>query len=363
MPRINGFSKKKSMYLLVILVSISFLGCQQKNKSEMVEFKVPVSVEDVVLQDIQDLVIATGTVRAPEVITLNVEIDGTLEIIKGKKGRLAEGDEVKAGTLIARITGEDVRLTANVEMNKNKLGIAEKNLNAAKLMFEKKYLSVSEYGRYQSLYEDARHDYETSRHSEFISNLRSPMDGVILTLAREKGQPMANGQLVKRGQMIAQIASLKSLVVDVDIVGKNITQVRPDLPAKASYHAWDGREFDGHVIRLSPTINEKTRALRAEVEISNDEGLLRPGMFVEVAIIVEKREQVVTIPRYSLTQRGGRRVAFVVNGERVEQRNLELGLDDGKFVEVRKGLKVGEKVVVLGLETLSDQMPVRITAR
>jgi membrane fusion protein, multidrug efflux system len=363
MPQINEFSITRRMLLLVIFVCLFCLGCQQKKKPEVVEFKIPVTVEEVARQDIEDLFIATGTVRAPEIITLNVEIDGALQIAKGRKGRLAEGDAVKAGELIARIIGEDVRLTANIEVAKKKLEIAKRNLDAANIVFERKFLSIADYGSYRSQYEDALHDYDTSKYNEDSSSLITPIDGIILTLARNKGQPMANGQLVKQGQMIAQIASLKSLLVDVDIVGKDIARVRPGLPVKASYHAWDGRRFDGHVLRLSPTIDEKTRALRAEVEISNSDGLLRPGMFVEVALIAEKREQVAVIPRYSLTQRGGRRVVFVVNGERVEQRNLELGLDNGKFVEVRKGLNVGEKVVVLGLETLADQMPVRITAQ
>jgi multidrug efflux pump subunit AcrA (membrane-fusion protein) len=62
-----------------------------------------------------------------------------------------------------------------------------------------------------------------------------------------------------------------------------------------------------------------------------------------------------------LTERGGRRVVFVIEGQRAVQREVVLGLGDDDIVEVRSGLELGDSVVVLGLETLTDQMPVRVT--
>jgi RND family efflux transporter MFP subunit len=117
------------------------------------------------------------------------------------------------------------------------------------------------------------------------------------------------------------------------------------------------------VLRLAPTIDPKTRAVRAEVEIRNLDGLLRPGMFVEVVLIGERREQVPVVPRRALTDRGGKRVVFVLRGQRVAQQEVTLGLGDDVLVEVREGVQVGDRVVVRGLETLTDQMQVRVTGQ
>jgi RND family efflux transporter MFP subunit len=115
------------------------------------------------------------------------------------------------------------------------------------------------------------------------------------------------------------------------------------------------------VLRLAPTVDPRTRALRAEVEIDNGGGDLRPGMFVEVTLIGERREEVLVIPRRAMTDRGGRRVVFVLRGQRVSRQDVTLGLGDDEFVEVREGLEAGDRVVVRGLETLTDQMLVRVT--
>ena len=103
--------------------------------------------------------------------------------------------------------------------------------------------------------------------------------------------------------------------------------------------------------------------MRAEVEVENSEQSLRPGMFVEVTLIGERRENVPVVPRSAVTDRGGRRVVFVVAGQRVALREVTLGLGDDTFVEVRRGLETGERIVVRGLETLTDQMLVRVTNR
>ena len=114
--------------------------------------------------------------------------------------------------------------------------------------------------------------------------------------------------------------------------------------------------------RLAPTLDPLTRTLRAEVLIGNREGLLRPGMFVEVTIIAERREGVTVVPREAVTERGGRKVVFVLRGQKVSRREVALGLGDDDLVEVRQGLEAGERIVVRGLETLTDDMRVRVVS-
>lgn len=349
-------------YLGFTLLTIIFVnGCQQQSDNSSFEFRVPVTVTDVGVENVEEIVAATGTLRAPELIKLTVMTGGLLQIEKGDKGQLAEGDHVKAGDLIASITGEDVRLAAKLKLAKQRLEEAKRNLEATKALFERNVVSAKDLERDKTAYEDAKLEFETSIHSDNRNKIVSPIDGVILKLGRDDGQLMANGQLVNPGQVIAEIAPLESLIADIDLVGKDVSRIKPGLDARVHYYAWQDKKFTGQVLRLAPTIKEDTRTIKAEVRVENKDLLLKPGMFVEVSIIAEKRELVPVIPRQSLTLRGGRRVVFVLNGQRVEQRLVELGLGDTNKVEIRKGVNIGEKVVVLGIETLTDQMPVRVT--
>jgi multidrug efflux pump subunit AcrA (membrane-fusion protein) len=84
-------------------------------------------------------------------------------------------------------------------------------------------------------------------------------------------------------------------------------------------------------------------------------------MFIEASIIAERREEVLVVPRESVTERDGRRVVFVIEGQKVSQREVVVGLGDDRIVEIRQGVGPDDRVVVRGLETLTDEAKVRVT--
>ena len=340
-------------------------GCTPQGAQQEVEFRVPVAVEEVGVATLEDRIVTTGTLRPPEVVTLSVLDNGVLEINRGRDGRrLAEGDAVKAGDEIARIVGEDLRIAARRTAAQRAYDAARAELEATREIYARGLINKTMLDTIESKYEVAKIDFERSRRTEDRNRMVTPIDGVLLKLARDENeQLLANGQLVSLGQIVAQIAPLDPLIADVDLIGDDIAAVRVGLEARARYHAWDDKLFPGKVLRLAPSVDQRTRALRAEVEIGNAEQHLRPGMFVEVTLIGERRENVPVVPRSAVVDRGGRRVVFVLASQRVAMRDVTLGLGDDVFVEVRRGLEVGERVVVRGLETLTDQMLVRVTNR
>ncbi len=337
-------------------------ACAPGTDEQAVEFRVPVSVEEVGVATLEDRIVTTGTLRTPELVTLSALDTGLLEINESPAGpRFAEGDLVSAGDEIARIVGEEVRIAARMAAARQAYEAARSELEANRELFERGLVEQTTLDAAESAFEDAKIEYERARRTEDRNRLVTPIDGVILKLARDDdGQLMANGQLVNPGQVVAQVAPLDPLIADVDLVGEDIAAVRVGLEARARYHAWEKRLFTGEVLRLAPTVDPRTRALRAEVEIDNPKRLLRPGMFVEVTMIGERRENVPVVPRRALTLRGGRRVVFVLRSQRVARQAVQLGLGDDELVEVREGVEPGDRVVVRGHETLTDQMRVRV---
>jgi RND family efflux transporter MFP subunit len=350
---------------LVTLVAVFAGACDAPNEAQTVEFRVPVTVEEVGAATLEDRIVTTGTLRAPEVVALNSLDAGVLEINPGPSGRrFAEGDFVSAGQEIARIVGEDVRLAARTVAARSAYQAALAELEANRALLERGLINQATVDNVESSFESARLELDRSLRTEDRNRLVTPIDGVIVKLARDAdGQLMANGQLINPGQLVAQISPLSTLIADIDVIGEDIATIRVGLEARARYYAWDEEIFPGHVLRLAPVVDARTRALRAEVEIENADMRLRPGMFVEVELIAERREDVPVIPRVAVTDRGGRRVVFVLNGQRVQRREVRLGLGDDVQVEVLEGLSPGERIVVRGLETLGDEMPVRVTGQ
>jgi RND family efflux transporter MFP subunit len=347
--------------LLAVLAMLA--GCASQPDDQQIEFRVPVFVRDVGTGSVEDRVVATGSLRAPEAIALTPDNAGILVVARNSRGRrLAEGDRVQAGQTIAEITGEDIRLAAGTEASWQRYQTAKRDYEAMLTAHKDGIVSDMDLRQAESAVADAKMEWDRSQHTENRSKLTTPISGVILHLARdENGLPIADGQLVAAGVTVAQVAPTGNLVADVDIVGPDIARIREGLTARIRHHAWEDHPFTGRVIRLAPTLDAATRTLRTEVTVNNEEGLLRPGMFVEVTMIAERREEVPVVPREAVTERGGRKVVFVLKGQRVERREVAIGLGDDEIVEIRQGLETGERIVVRGLETLTDGTRVRVS--
>jgi membrane fusion protein (multidrug efflux system) len=352
---------RRIIFLFVLGAVSTLAGCGGQSNDQQVEFRVPVFVQAVRTGTVEDRVIATGSLRSPEVITLRADTGGVFQIARNANGRrLSEGDRVEAGDSIGVITGEEVRLAAATEATRQRHDSAQRDYESKKRLYDEGLLSEEAFRMVETSLAEAKIEWDRSLLTEARSRLVTPISGVVLRLARDdEGTPVADGQLITQGYVVAQIAPTGNLIADVDLVGMDVARVRPGMPARVRHHAWEGDDFDGRVLRLAPTLDPLTRTLRAEVAIENAGGRLRPGMFVEVTLIAERREDVLVVPREAVAERGGRKVVFVLNGQKVSRREVGLGLGDDEIIEIRQGVEPGERVVIRGLETLTDGTSVR----
>ena len=344
-----------------VLVGLA-AACAPPPGNVQVEFRIPVEAAEVENGTVEDLVLATGTVRAREIVTLNIETPGRLQVGRDADGlRLAEGSAVRSGQVVARVTGEDARLHAGLESSRRSLEAAEAQLRRRRDLFEEKLASEEELHDMEERVAIARLTYERSVLNAAKAELATPIDGTILRLARnDNGAPMADGQLVNVGFALAQIAPLDELIADIDLIGPELARVRPGLGARIRHYAFEDAGLRGEVVRLSPTMDPVKHTFRAEVLVGNEAMLLRPGMFVEVAVVVERRADVRVVPREAVAKRGGKNVVFLLDGQRVSRRDVALGLGDDEQVQILDGLAIGDRIVVRGLETLTDGARIRV---
>ena len=352
---------RRGVLLSVALLPLALAGCTNGAESEAVEFRIPVEVADVSTGTIEDRIVTTGTLRTRERVVLNVETGGFLLLAHDDAGRrLVEGATVREGQAIAEITGEDARLAAGLAARKRQLDTALEELESRRMLFADGIIAREEVRRAEGTYEDAKLAYEQGQRTDEKTRITTPIAGVIMELARDGGQPVADGQMVNPGFVVARIAPIDSLIADIDLVGPELARIRPGQTVDVRHYAFEGLSLRGNVLRLSPEMDAQTHTFRAEVQVENAERLLRPGMFVETSIIVERHVDVPLVPREAVTQRSGRSVVFIVDGQRAVMRAVSLGLGDDERVEVLDGVAAGDRLVVRGLETLTDGTRVRV---
>src|SRR5690606_27861955 len=121
--------------------------------------------------------------------------------------------------------------------------------------------------------------------------------------------------------------------------------VREGTPAEVTVAAIPGRTFEGRVGYVYPTLEERTRSMRARVALPNPQGILKPGMYATVRISSDVGETL-TVPASAVLYTGERAVTFVdMGGGRLMPHELRLGVRGDELVEVLSGLEPGARVV------------------
>jgi Cu(I)/Ag(I) efflux system membrane fusion protein/cobalt-zinc-cadmium efflux system membrane fusion protein len=141
------------------------------------------------------------------------------------------------------------------------------------------------------------------------------------------------------------IADLSTVWVYANVFQNDVGKLKPGDAAQVTVDAYPGRHFNGRIDQILPQVDMTTRTVRVRLVFSNPGVILKPGMYVNVAISVRLGRQIV-IPASAVLQTGTRAIAFIDHGSgSLEPRTIEIGpqLDDS--VVVLSGLKAGEKVV------------------
>jgi len=179
-------------------------------------------------------------------------------------------------------------------------------------------------------------------------------DGIVHALnARE-------GMYVEPKMEIMTLADLSSIWLLVDVFERQAEWVAVGQPAEVRLAYLPGRVWEGEVEFVYPTIDPKTRTLRARLRFDNSDGMLKPDMYADVRIYAGPKSDVLSIPREALIRTGHSERVVVALGEgRFSARAVVSGMESGDWVEIVSGLAEGDRVVVSGQFLIDSEASLR----
>ncbi|KWX06913.1 efflux RND transporter periplasmic adaptor subunit [Hydrogenibacillus schlegelii] len=202
--------------------------------------------------------------------------------------------------------------------------------------------------------EQARAGLQAALHQRENLRITAPVGGVVASL------PVAVGDLVSPQVAVATIVNMRPARVVVDVPEQALDAVAVGQAVTVSV---GDRTVPGTVKVKDLTPNPQTRSYRVEVEVPNDDGALVSGQSATVVFPPEGAPTVLLVPADAVlpSKDTGKGTVFVYEDGVVHERTVELGRETKSFVEIRAGLKAGEKVVVKGQYLLRDGDRVRLT--
>ena len=170
---------------------------------------------------------------------------------------------------------------------------------------------------------------------------RSPVSGIVTE------KKAMQGMRFMPGEALYQVTDLSSVLVIADVFEQDIGLVKQGVKARVRINAYPGKQFEGVITYVYPTLKAETRTVQVRVEVTNPGQLLKPGMFAQVEMPVAAKQNTVTVPVSAVIDSGTRQIVLVqLKAGRFEPREVKLGARSDEYVEVLEGVKDGEPVVV-----------------
>jgi membrane fusion protein (multidrug efflux system) len=211
--------------------------------------------------------------------------------------------------------------------------------------------------QYQAAYETARASTQAARARRLDRVIRAPFSGVVGL------SDIAPGALISPGAPIVSLDDLGVVRVDFDVPDRYLPVLAVGTGIVATPDAYPDQQFSGRIAQLDTRIDTNTRALTARAEFPNSAGRIKPGMLMRVNIEHGRREAM-SVPESAIQYEGDAAFVFVITEREgrtiVRKTQVVPGLSEGGFVEIKEGVRPGERLAADGLNRLQDGQPVSL---
>jgi len=290
-----------------------------------------------------------AVVEPNRVVTVSAEFEGRIEQIPRKEGR-----KVRAGDLLIRLNADLIRPACEM----------------AKVQVERDQI---EYDRMKRLVDDdatSRRDLDDATTELAISKAQleevtareertrilAPLDGVLNDL------PVEEGEYVLVGAPVAEIVETKVVKVAVEVPERDIVFFEVGRQAEVLVHTRDADKWlKGNITFISELADQQTRSTRMEVTLANEEGLVRSGQIVSVKLTRRVLKDALLIPLLAVIPMEEGNAVYVVNSTEAKRQMVELGIIKGDRVQIKSGLKSGDKLIIAGHRFVAPGQEVNIS--
>ncbi len=363
-PAISLFARTHGTFAgaLLLVAAVAIAGCGKANGENGKDGKdevpaVPVEVATTQRAEMAALYTGTAPIEADRRALVMPKVTGEIRAVLAD-----EGQRVKAGQVLARLDGDQLRL--EVALNEATMRKLERDYNRNLELQQKGLVSATAIDNLKYELEAAKASWELARLQLSYTEIRSPIAGTVtqrLDVVKVGNTVTPVGGVIESADSsLFVVEDLDTLMLRVNVPERELSKLSVGQPAELAFDAVPGRVFRGEISLISPSIDPATATFAVRIRVTETGGLLRPGMFARVAIVYERKPDALQIPRTALLDTDGQPKVFVVKDGKAAERAVKLGLSNGGWIEVTEGLTDGEQVVVVGQGAVKPGAAVRV---
>jgi len=371
--------RTKTVILLVVIVAVfvtALVYLWKKNSEDPIKYTTETPTE----QTIVVKTVATGSIVPKEEVLIKPNISGVIEEIY-----IEAGEYVNSGDLIAkiRVIPNVSSLTSaknNIATNQTALQTAKINLETQqatydrqKSLFDKGVISANEFEGIKNTYlqtkqsvEQAQINVSSARQNYDIiktgttsgmgniaqTQIRATVSGMVLDVPVKEGNQVIEANNFNEGTSIASLADVKKMIFEGKVDESEIGKIKEGLPLEITIGAIEDTKFDAVLDYIAPKGVAENGAIQFPIKGSLktvDSTFIRAGLSANASIILDKAEKVLAIKEALVQYDEKTKKPYVeveTGDQQFERRNVELGISDGIFVEIKKGVSKSDKIKV-----------------
>ena len=261
------------------------------------------------------------------------------------------GQQVRAGQILVRLDSDRAALQA--AQSAAQMRKLEANYNRSLQLSRQQLVSANDLDQLKFDLENARAVNRLANLELSYANVAAPISGVIAE------RSIKTGNFVQINSPIFRIVDTSRLEATLNVPERELATLKAGLPVQLLVDALPGRPFEGRVDRVAPVIDSGSGTFRVICTFDSG-GLLQPGMFGRVKIDYDQRADALVIPRNALLDDENDPAVYTVRAGKAARVAIKLGYYDGEWVEVRSGLKMGDRVVTAGKVALREGTEVQV---
>jgi len=320
---------------------------KEENDGEETETAVPVNVVDASVGSVSTYLTATANLVPEDEVRVLAETEGRVT-----KLLVEEGDRVQAGQLLVTLLRDE----AQISYDKSQIQAtnAEMAYERAVRMSNEALIAQEDLDKSTMDHRVAQQELAEAKWKLDKAEIRAPFDGRI-TLRN-----VTLGQHIRPGDELFTVTDFESLISRIYLPERDVLALEEGREVQVTLKADENVRFRGRIRQISPVVDTATGTVKVTVEAIEPPKTVRPGGFVIIEIVRETHEHSIVLPREAVIRELQSAHVFVVNDDIVEKRDVELGIEEDKTLEIVSGLSGGEVIVVAGQGGLKDGTKIKI---
>src|SRR5262245_4999369 len=309
--------------------------------------------------------------------------DQTVSVVPKTAGRLMDigvklGDRVNRGQRIAKIEDEEILeqvrqaeaafdvAKATIRQREADLALAKTNVERSRSLFQRQLLPQQTLDDAEAKYQSAQAALDLARAQNTQSQSR--LDELRINQQNTVITSPVNGFVARRAVDPGAFVSPNSPVVDVvdiirvrmvaNIIEKDLKQIAVGDTARVEVDAFPGEDFMRRIACVSPVLDPSTRTAPIEVEISNPQYRLKPGMYARVGIVTESHPNALVVPTNAVVDVNGTRGVYLSVNNAAAFHPVKIGIEGNERTEILDGVAIGDRVVTTGAAGLRNGDPI-----